>query len=45
MRRGVKKDQAAESARPELDLGHLLTTSFMTLGKLIDPSEPQFPHL
>ena len=45
-RRGaVKRNQATESARTELNLGHLLTFSFITLGKLIHPSAPQFPHL
>lgn len=41
----MKIEQATESAKPELDLGHLLTTSFMALGKLVGPSGPQFPHL
>lgn len=41
----MKIEQATESAKPELDLGHLLTTSLMVLGKSVDPSGPQFLHL
>lgn len=41
----MKIEQATESAKPEPDRGHLLTTGFMALGKLVDPSGPQFLHL